>query len=198
MPKPGWIIPAALLLLAAFAHPAHADPMVLRGEVQRGDTIVHPFEHDGHMFEFRLVPVGHGWSIWVGDPANRQRNHVVVATPPYRGINPAVIQGWHFRNAGNSGPNKPGEGNVDAPGKTRLFAFVLNGIGYQAAHEALEILMWPKDREEGEMIEAEKRLEAVPKAHGVLNIEALELGNLIEGEQAWIERLAFQIRIELP
>jgi hypothetical protein len=198
MSKSGWILSAALLLLAAFAHPAHADPMVLEGEVQRGDTIVHPFEHDGYKFEFRLVPVGHGWSIWVSDAMNRERNYVIVATPPYRGINPAVIQGWHFRNANNSGQNKPGEGNVNAPGEIRKFAFVLNGVGYQAAHEALEVLMWPEHSDEDEIKKAEERLKAVPKAHGVLKIEALELGNLIEGEQAWIERLAFRIRIDLP
>lgn len=198
MPNSGWIIPAALLLLAAFAYPANADPIELRGEVQRGYTLVHPFEHDKHMFEFRLVPRGHGWSIWVVDPTNRERNHVVVATPPYRGINPAVIQGWHFRNADNSGPNKPGEGNVNAPGETRKFAFVLDGASYQAAREALEILMWPDGRIEDQITQAEERLAAIPKAMGVLEIEALELGNLVEGEQAWIERLAFRVRIYLP
>ncbi|MCK5623562.1 MAG: hypothetical protein KAJ11_14795 [Alphaproteobacteria bacterium] len=172
--------------------------MDLRGEVQRGDTIVHPFEHEGHKFEFRLVPVGHGWSIWVGDPIIRERNHVVVATPPYRGNNPAVIQGWHFRNADNSGPNNPGEGNVNAPGETRKFAFVLDGAGYQAAREALEILLWPEGRNKVEIQAAEERLKAVPKAWGVVEIEALELGNLVEGEQAWIERMAFRVRIDLP
>jgi hypothetical protein len=198
MSKPRWILPAALFLFAAFACPTHAETMILRGEVQRGNTIVHPFEHDGHKFEFRLVPAGHGWSIWVGDPTNRQRNHVAVATPPYRGINPAVIQGWHFRNADNSGPNKPGEGNVNAPQETRKFAYVLDGAGYQAAYEALDILMRPEGRGEAEIRDAEKRLKAVPKAHAVMEIVALELGNLVEGEQAWIERLAFQIQIDLP
>lgn len=198
MRKSGWIIPAALLLLAAPASPAAADPLLLRGEAQRGDTVVHPFEHDGQAFEFRLIPVGHGWSIWIGDPVNRERNQVVIATPPYRGINPAVIQGWHFRNVDNSGPNKPGKGYVNAPQNTRYFAFVMDGAGYQAAHEALEILMWPEDRDQGDVTKAEERLKAVPKAHGVLTIEALELGNLIEGEQAWIERMAFRIRLNLP
>lgn len=198
MVKKYWIIAAALFPLAGFAPPATADPLVLRGEVQRGDTVVHPFEHDGHRFEFRLVPMGHGWSIWIDDPLNRERNHVVVATPPYRGINPAVIQGWHFRNAGNTDPNKPGEGHVNAPGKTRKFAIVLDGADYQAAREALEILMSPDGRDENRIGQAEERLAAIPKATGVLEIEALELGNLVEGEQAWIERLAFRLRINLP
>ena len=198
MSKPGRIIPAALLLLAAFTYPADADPMEFQGEVQRGDTIVHPFEHEGLMFEFRLAPLGHGWSIWITDPTYRERNHVVVATPPYRGINPAVIQGWQFRNADNTGSNEPGEGNVNAPGKTREFAFVLDGAGYQAAREALDILLWPEGQDEEVIQAAEERLEAVPKVGAVMEIEALELGNLIEGEQAWIERMAFRVRIDPP
>ena len=197
MTKSGWIIPAAILLFA-FTSPAAADPLMLQGEAQRGDTVIHSFEHDGKAMEFRLMPIGQGWSIWIGDPANRERNQVIVATPPYRGINPAVIQGWHFRNADNTGPNNPGEGNVNAPGKIRKFAFVLDGAGYQAAQEALEILMWPESRSEDEIRKAEERLKAVPKARAVLEIEALELGNLTEGEQAWIERMAFRLQIDLP
>lgn len=197
MQRPGWII-LAVVLLFAFASPAAADPLVLQGEAQRGDTVVHQFELGGHKLEFRLVPIGQGWSIWIGEPANRERNQVIVATPPYRGINPAVIQGWHFRNADNTGPNKPGEGNINAPGKIRKFALVLDSAGYQAAQEALEILMWPENRSEDEIKEAENRLKAVPKARAVMEIEALELGNLIEGEQAWIERMAFRVRINLP
>ena len=198
MPNSKWIIPAALLLLAAFAHPVRADTIDLRGEVQRGDTIVHPFEHEGLMFEFRLAPLGYGWSIWIGNPMYRERNHVVVATTPYRGINPAVIQGWHFRNEDNTGPNEAGEGNVNAPGKIREFAFVLDGAGYQAAREALDILLWPEEQDKEVIQAAEGRLEAVPKVAAVMEVEALELGNLIEGEQAWIERLAFRLRIDLP
>lgn len=192
-----WIIAAYLFLLAGFT-PAAADPLILRGEVQRGDTVVHPFEHDGHVFEFRLVPAGQGWSIWIDDPVNRERNHVIVATPPYRGINPAVIEGWHFRNEGNTGPNKRGAGHVNAPDKTRNFAFVLDGPGYQAARESLEILMSPDRRSKADIRQAEERLAAIPKAVGVLEIEALELGNLIEGELAWIDRMAFRVHINLP
>ena len=172
--------------------------MVLQGEVQRGETIVHPFEYGGQTFVFRLVPVGHGWRIWVGDRMNRQRNYVAVVTPPYRGINPAVIQGWHFRNVDNSGPNKPGVGNVNAPQETRKFSFVLDSTGYQSAYEALDILLWPEGRGEADLKAAEKRLETVPKASAEMEIVALELGNLIEGEQAWIERLAFRMQIGLP
>jgi len=177
---------------------AAADPLVLRGEVSRGDTIVHQFEHHGTQYEFRMVPAGGGWTVWIGDPAQRDRNYVTAVTPPFRGVNPAVIQGWHFRSADNSGPNKPGNGNVNAPQKERRFAFVLDGAGYQAAREAVEILLAPDSRPAAEIKEAEIRLAKVPRANGVLWIEAMELGNLVEGEQAHIERMAFRIRLHLP
>lgn len=187
-------------LSLGFAAPglAAADPLTLRGEVSRGETIVQPFEHHGAHYEFRLVPAGGGWTIWIGDPGHRDRNYVAVATPPFHGVNPAVIQGWHFRNADNTGPNEPGNGNVNAPQKERSFTFVLDSAGYQAAREAMEILLWPHGRSESEIEEAEARLAKIPRADGVLWIEALELGNLIEGEQAHIERMAFRISLNLP
>jgi len=177
---------------------AAGDPLVLRGEVNRGDTIVHRFEHHGTQYEFRMVPAGGGWTVWVGDPARRDRNYVTAVTPPFRGVNPAVIQGWHFRNADNSGPNTPGKGHVNAPQKKRHFDFVLDGTGYQAAREAVEILLAPDSRPEAEIKEAETRLSKIPRANGVLWIEALELGNLTEGEQAHIERMAFRVLLYLP
>lgn len=192
------IATAAVVLSLALSLPAQADPLELQGEAQRGETLVHPFAHDGHHYVLRLVPVADGWTVWIGDPMNRDRNYVVPATPPYRGINPAMIQGWHFRNADNTGPNKPGKDNVNAPGRTRKFAFVLDSTGYQAGREALDILLWPEGRGEAEIKAAQKRLQQIPKAGVTLEIEALELGNLVKGEQAWIERMAFRLRIELP
>lgn len=189
---------AALILSLALSLPAQADPLELRGEAQRGETLIHAFEHDGRKYQLRLLPVADGWSVWIGDPINRDRNYVLPATPPYRGINPAVIQGWHFRNADNTGPNKPGEVNVNAPGRIRKFAFVLDGAGDQVGREAMDILLWPEGHKESEIMAAEKRLKEIPKAGVTLEIEALELGNLVKGEQAWIERMAFRLRIELP
>lgn len=177
---------------------AAAEPLELRGEVSRGDTIVHQFEHNGAKYEFRLVPMGGGWTIWVGDPMQRERNYVTAATPPYRGINPAVIQGWHFRNKDNTGPNKPGAGSVNAPQKKRKFAFVLDGATYQAARAAMEIILWPGEQPEEKIKEAEGQLADIPRAKGVMWIEAVELGNLVEGEQAHIERIAFRVVLTLP
>lgn len=188
----------ALLLASVPALPAVGDPLELQGEAQGGETLVHPFEHDGRHFQLRFLPRAGGWQIWIGDPMHRDRNYVVPATPPYRGVNPAVIQGWQFRNADNTGPNKAGAGHVNAPGRIRTFAFVMDGQGYQRAREALEILTWPDGHNAAEINAAEKTLKRIPKAQATLEIEAMELGNLIKGEQAWIERMAFRLRMDLP
>jgi hypothetical protein len=45
-------------------------------------------------------------------------------TPPFHFVpNPRDVEGWHFRNADNTGPNAPGEKNVNAPGEAREFIF---------------------------------------------------------------------------
>jgi hypothetical protein len=44
-------------------------------------------------------------------------------TPPLHGPNPRWIEGWHFRNSNNTGPNDVGSSNVNAPGERRQFVF---------------------------------------------------------------------------
>lgn len=190
----------AAFAIAAFlfvAHGARADAVSFQGEVQRGDTIVHRFSHDDIIYEFRLDPVSHGWQIWIGDPARRDRNYVTVSTPPFRGINPAKIEGWHFRNADNSGPNEPGPGNVNAPQKKRWFAFAPDAASHRAAAEALEILLWPDGNDTAEVNAAKEQFQKFPKTGGLLQIEALKFGNLTANERAWIERMAFSVTIDL-
>ncbi len=189
---------AVVAAVAAGVTTARADPLIFRGEVARGDTVVHRFKHDGAELEFRLAPVTYGWIIWIGNPALPEQNYVTLATPPFRGISPAIIEGWHFRNADNTGPNLPGPGNVNAPQKERAFAFVLNPSGRREAAEALDTILWPNGRDEAAVKAAEERWREVAKAEGKLRVEALELGNLAEGERAWIERMAFAVTIDLP
>ncbi len=193
------VIAVAALSLGLAAHDiAAADPLQLRGEINRGETLVHQFEHGDRRYEFRLVPTGGGWTIWIGDPMQREENYVAAVTPPFRGINPAIIEGWHFRNRDNTGPNEPGDGNVNAPQSERRFAFVVDRAGYQAAQEALAVLLWPDGRSDADIRDAETRLAAVPRFEGVLLIEALELGNLVAGEHAHVERMAFRVTLKLP
>jgi len=189
----------AALFLGFSAHSfAAGNPMDLRGEISRGETMIHRFDHNGAQYELRLLPAGGGWTIWIGDPAHRDHNYVAVATPPFRGINPATIEGWHFRNLDNSGPNEPGGGNVNAPQTERHFFFVLDESGYQKAQEALELVLRPGGHPEAEIKNAEQRLAALPHGEGTLLIDALELGNLTPGEKAHIERMAFHVTLQLP
>lgn len=193
------VVAVAVLALAAFVSTADAETSRFRGEVARGDTVLHGFEHNGQPFEFRLLPTSSGWIIWVGDPVHRDRNLVAAATLSLRdGVNPAVIEGWHFRNRDNTGPNEPGPKNVDAPQRRREFAFVLSGLDFVRARQAIEVLRWRKDLPADQVKAARDVLATTPTAKGVLRIEAMELSNLAEGERAVIERMAFSVTIEWP
>ncbi len=189
---------AMILAVVAVGASAGAQQTRFKGEVGRGETVVHRFEHGGVRYEFRLLPTPHGWTIWIGDPMYRDRNFVLVATPPYRGINPAVIEGWHFRNADNTAANAPGPKNVNAPQRNRTFAFVLNGSDFLLARAAVETLLWPGERAEKDLKEARERLARVRKAAGQLQVGALEFGTLTAGERAAIERMAFSVKIDWP
>ncbi len=198
MPRYRRIALTALILVVAASSSVIAEPLQLRGEISRGETLVHQFKHGAMLYEFRLVPSGSGWTIWIGDPMRREYNYVTAVTPPFRGINPAVIEGWHFRNKDNTGPNEAGADNVNAPQRERRFAFVKDSSGFQAAQQALDVLLWPDGHSDADIKDAEQRIARIPRFEGMLLIEALELGNLIPGERAHIERMAFRVTLELP
>jgi hypothetical protein len=45
-------------------------------------------------------------------------------TPPFHFVpNPRYLEGWHFRNADNTGPNSSGAKNVNSPPRIREFVF---------------------------------------------------------------------------
>lgn len=187
------------LTLVVMNATARAETTRFRGEVSRGDTVLHNFESRGQFFEFRLLPTLEGWLIWIGDPVDRDRNFVAAATPTARnGVNPAVIEGWHFRNSDNTGANEPGPKRVDAPGNRREFAFVLNGDDFTRSREALETMLRRHELPAREVQAARDVLARIPKATGVLQVEAMEFSNLVEGGRAVIERMAFSVTIEWP
>lgn len=188
----------SITALLGVAHAAAADAVRFGGDVERGETYVHRFTHNGAAYEFRLAPVSHGWQIRIGDPARPDLDFLAVATPPFRGINPSRIEGWHFRNADNTGSNKAGPKNVNAPQAERRFAFTTDEAGRRAAADALDILLWPGQRQAPDVEAAERRFRQTAKIGGSLLIEALELGNLAAGERAWIERMAFSVSIGPP
>ena len=90
--------------------------LVLAGEVRAGEAFERRF---GPGFVFRLEPTPLGWLITVRE--NGRDDDLTRLTPPLHFVpNPRELEGWHFRNAANTGPN---EGDVNAPGKTRAFIF---------------------------------------------------------------------------
>ncbi|MBU1728312.1 hypothetical protein KKA39_03350 [Patescibacteria group bacterium] len=88
------------------------------GKVTAGSDVTRIF---GERFSFLLLPIDHGWLIQVRD--ERGTEDISRLTPPYHGPNPRLVEGWHFRNSDNSGPNEPGEKNVNAPQEFREFIF---------------------------------------------------------------------------
>lgn len=166
------------------------------GEVTRGAA----FEQElGAGLTFRLDYTGgdgEEWVIWVGEADQPDHDFSRYVTLPLRGLNDRYIAGWHFRNAENTGPRT--EDDPYAPQTVRHFAFVLNAADYQTAEEAVAVLMWPHQYTDAEVEQAFEEYEALPVATGVLTITHLELGNLVVGETAWIERLAFEAAIQLP
>jgi len=173
----------AAALAAFWLWPAPAAPEAARAEfsgtVKRGETFAHPLPGG---LVFRLVPESQnlGWQIAVTDPA-RPGENLARFTPPFHFVpNPRFIEGWHFRNADNSGPNAVGEKNVNAPQEIRDFIF---------SPEVGRSITWPIDREDVKRITRD--------GQGMLTITHLDLGNLVPGERAWIESMRFTVRIRM-
>ena len=93
------------------------------------------------------------------------------------------------------GPNAPGPKNVNVPQHTRRFRFVLDTARFDTAMETLVVVLWPGDRGPAEVDAARDTIRAIEKADGTLQIADLELGNLVPGEKAWIERARFMLRL---
>ncbi|HMF48530.1 MAG TPA: hypothetical protein VK603_07800 [Candidatus Saccharimonadales bacterium] len=164
------------------------------GEVLKGRS----FERQvGANLFFRLVPDELGWSISMGSKA-AWKNFCSVVTPPYRGMNALRIEGWHFRNSDNSGPNEPGPKNVNAPQELREFYFVLNEADYRSAFDALQILLWPYSYSKQQIDAAEGAHAKVRKGRGKLIIRDLKLNVLELGKQAGIERMTFDVELSFP
>lgn len=73
----------------------------------------------GNRFRLDLAPTPTGWIINVLE-VGRSEN-LANLTPPWHTVpNPRFIEGWHFRNASNTGPN---DGSVNAPQDLREFIF---------------------------------------------------------------------------
>jgi hypothetical protein len=142
------------------AHGCHPGSYRFKGVVAKGQTFSREF--DG--FGFALIPIDYGWMI---DVSQGQQHYLANMTGPRHVVPSATeIEGWHFRNADNAGPNS---GDVNAPQTTRHFLFSPR---------------WPKCQE-ATGLERD--------GQGILSISNMELSGLKKGEQARIIRMRFTV-----
>src|SRR5262245_4047709 len=99
----------------ALACPRGRQCVRFEGHVDRGARFVRPF---GPGLTFVLAPVDEGWVLMIRD--HQPYDDISRMTPPYHVPNPRQIEGWHFRNAANTGPN---DGSLNAPQEERTFCF---------------------------------------------------------------------------
>jgi hypothetical protein len=102
----------------------------LEGAVKRGEKFVGTTPAG---WVVRLMPESTGWFLEV-TTKGRETEDLARLTPPWHFVpNAREIDGWHFRNADNTGPN---EGSVNAPQAIRDFIFspdVGRGIEYNGS-----------------------------------------------------------------
>lgn len=140
------------------------------GTVARGDSWSHVLS-DSLVVEW--LPIRHGWRLRVGPERDSLRSkldeNLVIHAPAHFVPPTAYVEGWHFRNRSNTGPN---EGSVNAPQRRREVV-----LTYDKLSSEIDRSSWKHD--------AVVRLE----------IDELELGNLNPGERAVIDRMAFAMEI---
>jgi hypothetical protein len=147
----------------------------LASHLQRGERYEQTF---GPGLCISLEPREFGWVVIVRD--ERPDENIARLTGPFHFVpNPRYVEGWHFRNADNSGPN---EGSVNAPQEEREFLF---------SPEVGRSFDYPLTGPEAEEF-------ARQAGRGMLTIRNLVLGNLVPGEKAWIESMDFTIDLEWP
>lgn len=89
----------------------------VHGEVRKGEAFT---QATAEGWVLRLLPVSEGWLLIV-TTEDRPDEDLAQLTPPWHFTpNPRQIEGWHFRNADNTGPN---DGSVNAPQELREFIF---------------------------------------------------------------------------
>lgn len=166
-------------LARALAGPARVVE-TFTAEVNAGQPFSRRF---GERFELLLVPVACGWRLEVREEGRDE--DLARLTPPFHFVpNDREIEGWHFRNTDNTGPNEPGEKNVNAPGPVRRFIFSPEvGATVGAGQAAIT---------EGDI----ERVAAF--GQGRLEILDYRLTNLEPGEQAAFEWVRFTVALSYP
>jgi hypothetical protein len=175
--------------------PAARDTLRFSGIVHRAETYRHPIRSG---LEFRLTPmagVGDGaWDIGIWPRDSVAIDYAAVATPPFRGLNARSIEGWHFRNEANTGPNR---GDVNAPQEEREFLFVESRADLDSCYAALDRVMWSYNFSEEAVEHAETLLDSLPTGSGTLRVTSLWLTPPLEGGRAEIDSLRFDVVLEM-
>jgi hypothetical protein len=155
---------------------------VVKGEVKESESLSKAF---GPGFFFCLEPNPFGWNVIIKDKQGRE--DLSRLTPPFHFVpNPREIEGWHFRNADNSGPNESGELNVNAPGKIRAFIFSPD-VGKTIGGPDAKRQPTPEEIERIRLF-----------GEGTLEILDYRLKNLEAGKQATFEWMRFKVELSWP
>ena len=141
------------------------------GHVARGEK----FQKDiGNDLVFQLVPIEYGWYINIVSKSEKGAYGFTLATPPFHGVNPTQIEGWHFAVPA---PN--------APQREREFLFVLNNKDANTMADAIN------QYTSGKTLDFSPD---VPLGKGELTVQNLRLGAAVP-DQSWIEFMDFSVDI---
>lgn len=193
------LVGASCLLAVSFlpgisnAQSPPPDKATLRftGEVHRGQR----FEKDiGRGLVFRLDPDDNGWNIEVG-PAGSTDDYTDCVNMPAHGITNRQIQGWHFRNDDNTAPLEPRDFQTPGIGQPRQFDFVLTAEDQSKSCDDLSKGVYWWDEKNPEHQKALARWGTLAAGEGTLTLTAMKLGNLVRGQQAWIDSMKFEVSI---
>jgi hypothetical protein len=89
----------------------------MRAAVKRGESFERLL---AARWILRVQPDPEGWLLEIS-AKGREEEDLSRLTPPWHFVpNPREIEGWHFRNEANTGPN---EGSINAPQELREFIF---------------------------------------------------------------------------
>ena len=164
-------------------------PVRIRGGIHRGDK----FEKQiGRGLYLRLVPDDEGWQIEVGD---QHDDFTGCVNPPFHGITPMQIEGWHFRTDDNTAARPSSDFLSPGVGEKRWFDFVLSADDNKKECDNLSAALYINDEKNPEHVRALSDMGQYTSGRGWLAITAITLGNLVPGQQAWIESLQFEAEL---
>lgn len=167
----------ALVAIAIFSTASLAQTIELSGEIREGETVAHRISES---LMFCLIPEAeYGFQVSVAATCERTaKNFAMIATPPYRGVNPIQLYSWHFLPGANILPDN------------RAFQFVSNDKDYKTI---MEMLRHPHDA--GKLL---KLVAELGKGRGQFRILEFELAPGAAQEQPKLVRLRFTVKLTLP